>query len=237
MKVEPFSASLTTMPSPRRSSKLLDDAAHDHGRASDPWRSNAHHRDALSAASRPLFVSSGRERSSACSIVFGREHAEDHGHASAELHVLDATRTLAGHELVVPGVAANDRAERDHRVVGPFGVGVGEGREWDLEGAGHPGDTEMSLRSTPASSSAVRAPSSRPRRDAPLNCAQTSATRSPRPDGSASRNSPARSRSRSTTSGSRVVSLLDVIESLEQMAHSFALGSQVVDVERRRAAL
>jgi len=44
-----------------------NDAAHDHGDPSEPWRTTLAISMALSAASRPLLVSSGRERSRACS--------------------------------------------------------------------------------------------------------------------------------------------------------------------------
>src|SRR5665213_2540145 len=95
---------------------------------------------------------------------------------------------------------------------------------------------EMSLRSTPASSSALRAPSSRRAVIAPLNLAQTIATRNPLPPEDPSRYSPARARNEAASSGLSAVSLLDFIESLEQVTHPFALRAQVVNVKRCRTA-
>src|ERR1039458_5162179 len=95
---------------------------------------------------------------------------------------------------------------------------------------------EMSLRSTPASSSALRAPSSRRAVIAPLNLAQTIATRNPLPPEDPSRYSPARARFVAISAVLSAVPLLDVIESLEQVTHPFALRAQVVNVKRCRTA-
>src|ERR1700677_3465047 len=94
----------------------------------------------------------------------------------------------------------------------------------------------MSLRSTPASSSAVRAPSKSRVVMAPLNWPHTTPTRSPRPARTGSMTSPARSPRRRATERSSAVSSFDVIESLEEVTHAFTLRAKVLDVERGRTA-
>ena len=68
----------------------------------------------------------------------GGQDAEDDGHAGVELDPLQAGRALAGHEVVVAGVAPDDRAEADHRV-DRAGRGQPLGHQRQLEGARHPG--------------------------------------------------------------------------------------------------
>src|SRR5580704_7142235 len=95
----------------------------------------------------------------------------------------------------------------------------------------------MSLRSTSAWARTARAPSRRRVVMAPLKRLQTIATRTPRPVIAPSRCSPTRLRNSATRRGSSEVSSLDVIKAPEHVSQPLALGTQVVDIERGRAAL
>ena len=144
------------------------------------------------AASRPLFVSSGAERSSAWPTVLAGEHAEDHRHARGDAHLLDPPRALPRHDVVVAGLAPDDRAEADHR--GVARLGGGERRVRTAGSSKAPGThaTVTSAASTPRSASPARHPSSSRIVIAPLNRAHATPTRSPRPSPSPSRSRPDR---------------------------------------------
>ena len=58
-----------------------------------------------------------RVRASACSMLSTVSTPNPHGHAGAQLHVLDAARGLAADVVVVVGLAADDRAEAGDAVV------------------------------------------------------------------------------------------------------------------------
>src|ERR1039458_8574328 len=97
--------------------------------------------------------------------------------------------------------------------------------------------TVTSVRSTPASRSAARHPSSSRIEMPPLNLAHATAMRSPLPSWDPSSAVPTSRAVRATSAGSRSVSAADAIESLEQVAHAIALRAQVREVVLRRRAL
>src|SRR5690606_28599247 len=69
-------------------------------------------------------------------LVLGGEHAEGHRHTGRELDLLHAPGALAGDDVVVGGLAPDDRPDADDRV-DVAGGGQRPGAEGDLEGARH----------------------------------------------------------------------------------------------------
>ena len=68
----------------------------------------------------------------------GGQDAEDHGQSGVELDPLQPGGALAGHEVVMAGVAADDGTQRHHGVHAP-GRRHTAGHQGQLEGARHPG--------------------------------------------------------------------------------------------------
>ena len=85
-----------------------------------------------------------RRRGESLVQVLGREDAEDHGKPHVELDALDAGGALAGHEVVVRRLAADDGPETDDGVE-LAGPGQRHRRERQLEGPGHPDDGPVCL--------------------------------------------------------------------------------------------
>lgn len=69
--------------------------------------------------------------------VLGGQHTEDDGDAGVEAGLLDAVGALAGDEVEVGRLAADDAADGHDGVDAP-GLGERLGDERDLERAGHP---------------------------------------------------------------------------------------------------
>ena len=109
---------------------------------SGPLRSRRTISMPVSAASRPLLVSSGRERTRAWSSVSVVSTPKIDGHPGGQLHLLDPGGALPGHEVVVAGVAADDGAEAEHGV-DLAGVGEGAGHQGQLERARRPGHGDV----------------------------------------------------------------------------------------------
>ena len=113
----------------------------------------------VSAASRPLLVSSGSRTHQGLLEGVGGQDTEDDRHAGRQLHLLDPRGALPRHEVVVAGVAPDDRAEAQH---GVHLAGVRRRRGPPAGSSKAPGAqaTVTSRRSVPASASASSAPSS-----------------------------------------------------------------------------
>jgi hypothetical protein len=111
--------------------------------------------------------------------VFDGEHAKHDGHPRAELHVLDPSSALPRHNFVVTGFTADDCAQREHRVEGAVGVGVGQRQQMAISNAPGTQPIEISDRSTPASANVSSALTSSREVMAPLNRAQATPMRKP----------------------------------------------------------
>ena len=167
-----------TARAPRATTPLTRAAA---ARAAEPSRSPR------LADSRPLFVSSGAERSSAWPTVLAGEHAEDDGHAGDERRPprcpsrTRSRRSRSGRSRRgSPRRGPRPRRSRPRRWRTPArsrGSSKAPGTHATVTSAG----------STPRPASCVEAAVEQPRRDRPLNRAHATPTRSPRPSPSPSK--------------------------------------------------
>ena len=92
---------------------------------------------AASAASAPLLPAFSPGAVEGLLDRLGGQDAEDHRHAGRQPGLHDARGRLAGHVVVVAGLAADDAAQADHRRVLPA-LGQLPGHQRDLERARAP---------------------------------------------------------------------------------------------------